>query len=117
MERLTIKNKQFNDYSVAEELRRLDVRDYLYNINQKMGKYEDIEEELGIGLITLFKAKNNGFFVKLPKINNGEVSIVLPKEIDDIDLIRCLIFDNVYGLFVKFKDYGKTWALTKEELE
>ena len=50
MERLTTKNKQFNDYSVAESLRHSDVRDYLYSINQKMGKYEDLEEQIGCPL-------------------------------------------------------------------
>lgn len=44
MERLTIKNKDFNDYSVAEHLRNQDVRQYIYSINQKMGKIEDLEE-------------------------------------------------------------------------
>ena len=50
MERFTVKNKSFNDYSVAEGLRNLDVRDYLYQVNQKVGRYEDLEEQIGCPL-------------------------------------------------------------------
>ena len=72
----------------------------------KLGQLEDIEEELGIDLITLFKAMKNGFYDKhfhygSAVINNGYI---------------CYYFDES-GIRYKLKDYGKTWALTKEELE
>ena len=34
-------------------------------LNRKLGQLEDIEEELGIDLITLFKALKNGFYAKV----------------------------------------------------
>ena len=72
----------------------------------KLSQLEDIEEELGIDLITLFKAMKNGFYDKhfhygSAVINNGYI---------------CYYFDES-GIRYKLKDYGKTWALTKEELE
>ena len=81
----------------------------------KLGQLEDIEEELGIDLITLFKAYTNGFYVK------GE------KEKQYIDFespLNAIAFKNKEMFYrhkwsyqyVKLYDYGKTWALTKEEL-
>ena len=69
----------------------------------KLGQLEDIEDELGIDLIILFKMIRDGFYIKTS---------------DDI-----LFFKNEdkYEMLKKYKDftndYGKTWALTKEELE
>lgn len=81
----------------------------------KLGQLEDIEDELGIDLITLFKALENGFYVK------GEIE---KQYIDFENSLNAIAFKNgemFYGhkwsyQYVKLKDYGKTWALTKEEL-
>ena len=84
----------------------------------KLGALEDIEEELGIDLITLFKALKKGVYVKFDSYfgNIGELDIKIVK-------------DNATGICYRnkkwylqeeetlVKDYGKTWALTKEELE
>ena len=88
--------------------------DMLYN---KLGKLEDIEEELGIDLITLFKALKNGFYYK--KENKNIIEHISK---DDLLLSSGAIHFAGKGLifaslFLPFKDYGKTWALTKEELE
>ena len=82
----------------------------------KLGKLEDIEEELGIDLITLFKAYSNGFYVK------GEKE---KQYIDFQNALNANAFKNkemFYGheycyQYVKLYDYGKDWALTKKELE
>ena len=93
----------------------------------KLGKLEDIEEELGIDVITLFKALKNGFYTKS---NNGikfwkedDKHFVYVRDLKyDIE-ICCEECENVIGavptMFLErsTKDYGKTWALTKEELE
>lgn len=81
---------------------------------QKLGQLEDIEEELGIDLITLFKALKDGVWVKFwagigyydkPFLRTD----VKPYSID---------FSLLSGFqHQKLTDYGKTWALTKEELE
>ena len=80
---------------------------------QIVGAFEDTEEELGIDIITLFKALKDGIYVR-----NGK----LDKEY----FIRGqeLVCDR-HGLTYKWGNtkwyecydlYGKTWALTKEEL-
>ena len=119
MNRLTRKIKGY--YSV--DLRTCLPMEYeqIENSNacvDKLGKLEDIEEELGIDLITLFKALKKGVYVKFDSYfgNIGELDIKIVK-------------DNATGICYRnkkwylqeeetlVKDYGKTWALTKEELE
>ena len=96
----------------------------------KLGQLEDLEDELEIDLLTLFKALNKGFYIKY---NNKIVHIHPDKNITVnfwYNLINVSIppkffidckkgadylseeIDEEYW----FKDYGKTWALTKEEL-
>ena len=88
----------------------------------KLGQLEDIEEELGIDLITLFKAMKQGIYYKEEvwgKMFSGFSSIIylslkdkcLMEECDDGSIHDSIYYHNYY-----FKDYGKTWALTKEEL-
>ena len=72
----------------------------------KLGQLEDIEEELGIDLITLFNALKNGAYVK----NYNEKQDLALKE-DKLYLCPLDIYDD----FVYIKDYGKTWALDKKE--
>lgn len=114
MERLTEKSKygyraKDGDYKFA---------------TQKLGKLEDIEEELGISLEVLFNALKEGIYARLEddEIRNcnaelhfrygvGEYVIygVCAEDIED----DCFVWDAV----LLPKDYGKTWALTREELE
>lgn len=86
---------------------------------------KDIEEELGFDLIKLFKAFKNGAWFKNPYykneinfIENYSFSIDFDNQRFDI---RMVYFVKPYdyktgGALFFFKDYGKTWALTKEEL-
>lgn len=82
----------------------------------KLGKLEDIEDEIGIDLITLFKTYSNGFYVK------GEKE---KQYIDFQNHLNANAFKHkemFYGheycyQYVKLYDYGKEWALTKKELE
>lgn len=132
MNRLT---KKYDDGSY--EFNYLDPASYM----QKLSQLEDIEEELGIDLITLFKALENGFYY----INNdNKISFcrwcirvgnylveVKPcyavKEITaqslfhgDVSELKQVehahYWDWQSSLHLELKDYGKTWALTKEEL-
>lgn len=83
---------------------------------EKLCQLEDIEDELGIDLITLFKALKNGFYVK------GEEE---KQYIDFENPLNATAFKNkemFYGhkwtyQYVKLKEYDKTWALTKEEFD
>ena len=123
--RLTKKYKE--DYFVNnenKELTRLDIENDHNSsqiIRNKLGQLEDIEDELGIDLITLFKALKNGIYFK-HKIQRDD--IILHTKIDFFCLsIKALVnkytdeLDDYHFTNYFFKDYGKTWALTKEELE
>ena len=84
-------------------------------------EYKKIEEELGIDLITLFKALKNGFYhidknkhiytTKPTKGNGGSMNFYT--------CLECIIAEDTFGdqYIFSLKDYGKTWALTKEELK
>ncbi len=97
---------------------------------QKLGQLEDIEEELGIDLVTLFKALKNGIWASMygEKIVKGTTLTFISKNILGIifepfipkeDFKPYFIYrwgvPNDYSIYY-LKDYGKTWALTKEEL-
>lgn len=89
-----------------------------YQCLEKLYKLEDIEEELGIDLITLFKALKDGVYIYEPYDYTGiwiDPSVVK---------VEVMTFNDKYIYFnsqnipsAEIKDYGKTWALTKEELE
>ena len=81
------------------------------DILNKLGQLEDIEEELGIDLATLFKALENGIW----SINETifyELVVCLGKDERGYFLTHR---DSDYKCYLK--DNGKTWAFTKEELE
>ena len=92
--------------------------DMLYN---KLGQLEDLEEELEIDLITLIKALREPVYVIINKKivetqcgHIGEDCKFIDFEVDGKD------YRNMYDIetyCVLVKEYGKTWALTKEELE
>lgn len=81
---------------------------------EKLDQLEDIEEELGIDLITLFKALKDGIYFYGQK----------EEELQDVQLRMfheepMLVHNcgDLTDLEVYVAGYGKTWALTKEELE
>ena len=90
----------------------------------KLKSLEDIEEELGCTLEAVFKALKDGqvIFKHIVGLENPKINLKAHK-------ISGLSFDGKnYGLwlydngcsdefYVYTKDYGKTWALTNEELE
>ena len=76
----------------------------LQAIYEKLFELEDIEEELGIDLVTLFKAlEQNYVYVKT------NVGIEKNK---GFNLCGLELWSQVK---LNAKDYGKTWALTKKE--
>lgn len=89
----------------------------------KLGRIEDIEEETGISLDILFKACKDGFYYKdcgeyisyACKQNNANIyfnsTTLIYLERNYVDYLEIDV--DYYAL----KDYGKTWALTREELE
>jgi hypothetical protein len=110
---------------------------------KKLGILEDIEEELGISLEVLFKALKEGVWTKggyydscyldaEPQFVKGkylQIGCAWYSQYDKKDDNYENGFDEEDALcifsmdweeivyFTRLKDYGKTWALTKEELE
>ena len=129
MARLTCKPDETINHYYYETTKETEKEDKITILN-KLGKLEDIEEELGIDLITLFKAlRENGIWVRW---NNQIVNIepdYLRVEIDcSKPLIGSIKIQELYfedldwvmdttGKEWFMCEYGKTWALTKEELE
>lgn len=91
----------------------------------KCGKLEDIEDELGIEILTLLNMQLHGdFYVKL---ESGEIEKAHKQKKQVIyfttpDLGMMYKYE-AYRLFYYhsrnyyFKDYGKTWSLRKEDFE
>lgn len=100
------------DYVVEDLCIRLD------EAIDKLGQHEDIEEELGIDLITLYKALTNGVWVKNEVGQTYHTNIYLYNLILSPSSAKkdfCFITsDNVLLSFDRMK---QDWALTKEELE
>ena len=87
---------------------------------EKLGKLEDIEEELGIDLIKaveLCKQVNNKKVV-YTKENWGIVPLKILDELE-LELFSHRLYVNARGMYVSLDlyEYKKTWALTEEELE
>ena len=98
-----------------------------YSINdcyQKLGKLEDIEEELGIPLEVLFKGLKDGVYTKI----DGQIWKCKSIDIYYCDyfkkyLLEAYCIENVetfkhsYEHPLNIEDYGKNWSLTRKELE
>lgn len=103
------------------------------NVMNKLGQLEDIEEELGIDLLKLFKAFKLGIRTKGDFANttifiyskNLELGYEYYIDKDTHKIINkqelCLYgFDEVLGdkvSPVRIKDYGKMWVLVNEEFD
>lgn len=98
-------------------------QDKIQQMFLKLGQLEDIEEELGIDLITLFKVLKGNIYSLHPE--TGKICLIV--------LPICYYCGNQWVIGCRSmewndkenscdswdclpKDYGKTWALTKEEL-
>ena len=92
---------------------------YTYKYNDfgcfdKLGELEDIEDELGIDLLTLIKAFRGGIYVKI----DGEIDYIQYVSIFKKRKWHLYSSSTFWGKYeiCLVKDYGKTWALTREEL-
>ena len=97
----------------------------------KLGQLEDLEDELEIDLLTLFKALNKGFYIKyddkivhIPPDKNITVNFwyntinvyIPPKFFIDCKKGTDYLSEEIDEEYW-FKDYGKTWSLDKGNLE
>ena len=90
------------------------------DIYKKLGKLEDLEEELGIDIIQAVELckQVNSKKVVYTKENWGIGTIKILDELD-IELFNHRLYKNTCGMYISLdlKDYNKTWSLTKEKLE
>ena len=121
MNRLTKKSDsvlEAIEYQLIDEKENLDANEGIKKIpvlaTNKLGKLEDIEEELGIDLITLFKALKQKFVFRKENVKIELIGIHIKSE--ELYLFG-FIKDTVQAVYLSLKDYQKTWFLTKEELE
>ena len=107
MNRLTKKNNI--GYFPAYER---ETKENYYDLVHKLGVLEDLEEEISIDFITLSKILKQRFVY-----NNDQVKVeLLGLHIKSEEL--CLygfVEDTTHAVYLRLKDYGKTWALDKEE--
>lgn len=103
-----IKDREcFNGYNHDED------RERLFNCLQKLGKLEDIEEELGIDLTIFAKTcLNNKIYSKF-----WDKYIYFTGETDAITPEGFVCYYAGQNKLYRYEDYGKTWALTEEGLE
>ena len=96
-----------------------------YDLVEKLGQLEDIEEEFGINLITLFKALKNGIYYKYLELDgktySDEIYFEEPEHLSiGLKGLICAYtdcFGDDLRYDYKYKDCHIAWALTKEELE
>ena len=111
-------HNQYNDYWYRKDLEQVCDKEQI--VLTKLGMLEDIEEELGIDFITMFRALKYGIycFTSQKRLTHNYVRLVS----NDIGVgVRDKVSYSFMAIFgeqiLLFEDYGKTWALTSEELE
>lgn len=104
LERLT-KIHNHNDFKECYKIIEKELKEY--------EQYKAIEQELGIDLITLFKAIRNGVFVKGQET---QYPLALIRKHYSSGKTKYYVFHNGREKEIKLNNYGKNWALTKEEL-
>ena len=107
MNRLTKKN----DIGYFPAYER-ETKENYYDLVHKLGVLEDLEEEIGIDFITLSKILKQRFVY-----NNDQVKIeLLGLHIKSDELyLYGFVEDTMHAVYLKLKDYGKIWTMTKEE--
>lgn len=83
----------------------------------KLGKLEDIEEELGIDLVKLFKVLEPNQHIWSIGNFEGVKCYVGDKYLTEYKEIIAYSGNKDNFVICHLCDYGKTWAFTKEELK
>ena len=83
------------------------------NAIDKLGQYEDLEEEIGIDLITLFKATQQGIWMKRNKDFYFFDNLIV--DFKHKCLVQIVSNDEVETF--PFDSYGEDCGLSREELE
>ena len=121
MSRLTNKKcYRYEDFVFSLRNKLITPNEIDNSIYKKLKILEDIEEELGINLIKAVElcVQVNSKKVVYTKERWGIDTIKILDELD-IELFSHRLYKSARGMYVSLDlyEYGKTWALTKEELE
>ena len=128
MNRLTNKDINWYEDFVFSMRNRLitenEIKDSIYN---RLKLLEDLEEDIGMSLLTLFRILKLGQVIyKTRSLYHHNKIILESRKIDGLyydgsyyilKLHNILEDDNDNYDVVYVKDYGITWALTREELD
>ena len=110
MKRLTIKDKRTKNGIRLPGY----CSPYEERVFNKLCQLEDVEEELGIDLITLFKALSDGIYLKI----RNDIDLFKRPRLYYSDDFKCWGFELGLGAYyVHLEDYGTLWSLRKEDLD
>ena len=106
--------------AIGDENHTIKCKETIEKDLDQLEEYRKIEEELGIDLIKAVELckQVNSKKVVYTKERWGIDTIKILDELD-IELFSHRLYKNFGGVYVSLDlyEYGKTWALTKEELE
>ena len=128
MNRLTNKDINWYDDFVFSMRNRLitenEIKDSIYG---RLKLLEDLEEDIGMNLLILFRILERGQLIcKFIPMYDRKKTILVSRKINSLYYDGCYYRldinedgDDEYIIQIDpyIKDYGITWALTKEELE
>ena len=108
MSRLTKKN----DIGYFPAYER-ETKENYYDLVHKLGVLEDLEEEIGIDFITLSKILKQRFVYDKDQVKVELLGLHIKS--DELYLYG-FVEDTMHAVYLRLKDYGKTWTITKEKL-
>ena len=108
MNRLTKKN----DIGYFPAYER-ETKENYYDLVYKLGVLEDLEEEIGIDFITLSKILKQRFVYDKDQVKIELLGLHIKS--DELYLYG-FVEDTMHAVYLRLKDYGKTWTITKEKL-
>ena len=128
MNRLTNKDINWYEDFVFSMRNRLitenEIKDSIYN---RLKLLEDLEEDIGMSLLTLFKILKRGQIIyKTRSLYHHNKIILESRKIDGLYYDGSYYILKIHNNFeddnenydvVYVKDYGITWGITKKELE
>ena len=100
--------------AIGDENHTIKCKETIEKDLDQLEEYKKIGEELGIDLITLFKALKQMFVFHKENVKIELLGLHIKS--NELYLFG-FVKDTVHAVYLSLKDYGKTWALTKEELE
>ena len=128
MNRLTDKYiNWYNDFVFSLRNRLITTEEINDSIYNRLKLLEDLEEEIGMSLLTLFRILKCGKIIyKTRSLYHNNKIILESRKIEGLYYDEVYYILKLHSIFeddndnydvVYVKDYGITWAIKKEELE